>query len=602
MDTARDTIRISRLETRCIIGTLPREREIPQRLIIDLELACDLAPAGASDALADTVDYAALAQEAVALANNSHCRLLERLAVLLAQHCLRDPRVTAVTVRLEKPEALPGGAVVRVAVTRAREETGAGRAGRPLPAAGGTGVPCGTGVPPVDHGQDARATPAATAECDARATPAAAAGRVHLAGIGGVGMSALAQALLDNGFEVSGSDRLLDSGDATDTLNRLRGQGAALHPQDGSGVAGAARLVVSSAIEADNPDLDAARRAGVPVVHRAAQLAELAAGRRLIAVTGTCGKSTVTAILGWLLQEAGLDPAVVNGAGVVGWDGGGRIASVRRGAGAWLVIEADESDRSLMVFNPEHAIITNASADHFGREETLTLFSRFRERVTGVVIDGAGEAAAPGGARADGWCGHFIFAGTPFTVPLPGRHNIWNAWHAVRLAAALGIPAPALASGLATFRGVERRLQLTGSCAGASVIDDYAHNPEKLAAAWSTLTAAFDRVATVWRPHGYGPLRKMMDDLEAVFARVVRPQDLLLVLPVYDMGGTADRSVNSDTLVARLAARGVPVRGVATLDEAEAALRAVAGLGTALVTCGARDPGLPRLAARLGAA
>lgn len=594
MDTASDTIRISRLETRCIIGTLPRERETPQRLIIDLELACDLAPAGASDALADTVDYAVLAQEAVALADNSRCHLLERLAELLARHCLRNPRVTAATVRLEKPDALPGGAVASVAVTRTREETGAG-AGRPLPAAGGAGVPpaAGKGQTPntgaQQHGRDARAATGA-------------AGRIHLAGIGGVGMSALAQALLDSGFEVSGSDRLLDSGDTTDTLNRLRGQGVALHPQDGSGVAGAARLVVSSAIEADNPDLVAARHAGIPALHRAAQLAALASGRRLIAVTGTCGKSTVTAILGWLLQEAGLDPAVVNGAGVVGWDDGGRIASVRRGNGAWMVIEADESDRSLLVFNPEHAIVTNASADHFGHDETLALFSRFRERVTGVVIDGAGETAAPDGARTGKWCGHFVSGNTPFTVPLPGLHNIWNAWQAVRLAAAMGIPAPVLAAGLATFRGVERRLQRTGSCGGAAVIDDYAHNPEKLDAAWSTLAAAFDRVAAVWRPHGYGPLRKMMDGLEAVFARVVRPQDLLLILPVYDMGGTADRSVGSDTLVARLAARGVPVRGVATLDDAGAVLRAAAAPGTALVTCGARDPGLPRLAARLGAA
>lgn len=429
---------------------------------------------------------------------------------------------------------------------------------------------------------------------------AALAGSTHLAGIGGVGMSALAQALLDRGIAVSGSDRLLDSGDATDTLTRLRGQGVALYPQDGSGVeAGASRLVVSTAIEGDNADLVAAQRCGVPVVHRAAQLAELAEGRRLIAVTGTCGKSTVTAMIGWMLQEAGLDPAVVNGAGVVGWGAGGRVASVRRGEGEWLVVEADESDRSLMVFAPEHAVITNASADHFGRDEALALFASFRARVTGIVIDGIGEAASPAGARIEGWGGRFVFDGTPFAVPLPGLHNIWNAWHAVRLAAALGIPAPALAAGLATFGGVERRMQRTGLCAGAVVVDDYAHNPEKLAAAWTTLATGFGRIAAVWRPHGYGPLRKMTDDLEAVFRRVVRPGDRLLVLPVYDMGGTADRSVTSDTFVARLAARGVPAQAVATLDAAEAALRAFAAPGTALVTFGARDPGLPRLAARL---
>jgi UDP-N-acetylmuramate-alanine ligase len=424
----------------------------------------------------------------------------------------------------------------------------------------------------------------------------------HLVGIGGVGMSAVAQALLDAGTPVSGSDRLLDGGDATDTLQRLRGQGVALFPQDGSGVTAAtARLVVSTAIEDDNADLVAARRLGIPVVHRAAQLAELARGRRLIAVTGTCGKSTVTAMIGWLLQETGFDPAVVNGASVVGWDGDGRIGSVRHGSGPWFVVEADESDRSLMVFEPEHAVITNASADHFALAETVTLFDRFRARVRGTVIDGAeaGNPTEPTALTLDGWAGRFEFEGVRFTVPLPGRHNVVNAWHAVRLCRVLGAPAAALAAALATFGGVERRLQRVGVYGGATVIDDYAHNPEKLAAAWTTLAACFPRVVAVWRPHGYGPLRKMMEDLTAMFARVVRPTDALLVLPVYDMGGSADRSVNGSHLVERLAARGVPARNVVSLEAAADEMTAAAAPGTALVTFGARDPGLPRLARRL---
>lgn len=431
----------------------------------------------------------------------------------------------------------------------------------------------------------------------------------HLAGIGGVGMSALAQALVDAGVLVSGSDRLLDSGDATETLQRLRGQGVALFPQDGSGVTAAtARLVVSTAIEEDNPDLMAARQRGIPVVHRATQLAELAQGRRLIAVTGTCGKSTVTAMIGWLLQEAGLDPAVVNGASVVGWDTAGRIGSVRRGGGLWFLVEADESDRSLMVFEPEHAVITNASADHFALAETLTLFDRFRARVRGTVIDGQSEQMsatgcrlpmAPAGLTLDVWAGHFVCEGVTFTVPMPGRHNVINAWHAVRLCRILGVPLPVLAAALATFGGVERRLQRVGTCAGAVVIDDYAHNPEKLAAAWTTLAAGFPHVVAVWRPHGFGPLRKMMDDLIEMFVRVVRPGDRLLILPVYDMGGSADRRVNGTQLVEHLMARGVPAQNVGSLEMAGTMLAAAAAPGTALVTFGARDPGLPRLARRL---
>jgi UDP-N-acetylmuramate--alanine ligase len=425
-------------------------------------------------------------------------------------------------------------------------------------------------------------------------------GHYHLVGIGGVGMSAVAQALLDAGARVSGSDRLLDAGDATETLQRLRGQGVALYAQDGSGVtAGQAGVIISTAIEQDNADLARARALGVPVLHRAAALAQVVAGRRLIAVAGTCGKSTVTAMTGWMLEQCGLDPVVINGAAVVGWDVHGRVGSVRRGAGDWAIIEADESDRSLLVFTPEHAVITNASADHFSMAETRDLFQNFRQRVQGTVIDGVGEPDGPADLCETGLGSFFTMEGIPFKVPVPGRHNAYNAWHAARVARLTGASAAELARGLATFRGVERRLQLVGACRGALVVDDYAHNPEKLAAAWSTLAGSSQRVCAVWRPHGFGPLRSMMDALVTTLGRLCRPDDLLLVLPVYDMGGTADRSVNSDQLVARLQAQQVPARLVSTLEEAEAILRAAAAPGVALVTFGARDPGLPRLAQRL---
>ena len=425
-------------------------------------------------------------------------------------------------------------------------------------------------------------------------------GHYHLVGIGGVGMSALAQAMLDTGARISGSDRLLDAGDATDTLQRLRGQGVSLHQQDGSGVAaGMAGVIVSTAIEKDNADLLRAQALGVPVLHRATALAQVVEGRRLIAVAGTCGKSTVTAMAGWMLANCGIDPVVVNGAAVVGWDVDGRVGSVRKGAGAWAVIEADESDRSLLVFDPEHAVITNASADHFSVAETHDVFRDFRRRVRGKIIDGVGEAGGPCDLRCTGLDSAFTLEGVGFTVPVPGRHNAFNAWHAARVARLTGVPAADLARALATFRGVERRLQRVGEVQGAVVIDDYAHNPEKLAAAWTTLTGAFTRVCAVWRPHGFGPLRNMMDGIVETLARVCRSQDQLLVLPVYDMGGTADRSVRSEQLVDRLVARQVPARLVVSLDGAEIILRSVAAPGVALVTFGARDPGLPRLARSL---
>lgn len=427
--------------------------------------------------------------------------------------------------------------------------------------------------------------------------------KVHIAGIGGVGMSALAQALLDMGVTVTGSDRLFDAGDLTGALACLKVQGVALFPQDGCGVTEeTARVVVSTAIESDNPEVVRAHALGIPVVHRAAELASLLKGRRLIAVTGTCGKSTVTGMLGWLLEGAGFDPSVVNGAAITGWDANNmRIGSVRTGKGEWAVIEADESDKSLMAFTPEHAIITNASADHFNLKETLDLFAAFRAKIPGVIIDGQSEAAPIENIRQEGWNGYFTFAGVDFCVPMPGLHNIHNAWHAVQMARALGAETGRLAEILKRFGGIERRLQRMGRCGPALVIDDYAHNPEKLAAAWTTLAAAFPQgICAVWRPHGFAPLRKMIDDLTDMFARICRPCDELLLLPVYDAGGTADRGVSSTDLASRLEAKHVKVLTFNSVEQVESYMRAVAHGGKdALVTFGARDPGLPRLAKRL---
>lgn len=412
-------------------------------------------------------------------------------------------------------------------------------------------------------------------------------GTVHLVGIGGVGMSALAQALLDAGGTVTGADRALGgSGARPGVLAVLARAGVRLFPDDGSGIGpDTARVIVSTAVEETNRDLRCARARGIPVVHRAAALAELLAPRRLVAVAGTCGKSTVTAILGHLLAESGFDPVVVNGAQVVGWDAGGtRVGSTRKGTGAYAVAEVDESDKSLVAFKPFAAVVTNASADHYSKAEMDAVFDAFVRGVPGPVIDGRRTPMVPSAAAR--------------TIPLPGEHNAVNAECALRMAAALGADPARLAAAIRTFPGVERRLQRVGTCGGAVVYDDYAHNPEKLNAMLATLQATYPKgVAVVWRPHGYAPLRKMLEALAAMFRATLRPCDELLVLPVYDAGGTTDRSLNSDALVARLNAS--PVRFVEGLEDAETHLRTHAPAFGALVVAGARDPGLPVLARRL---
>ena len=428
------------------------------------------------------------------------------------------------------------------------------------------------------------------------------AGTVHLVGIGGVGMSALAQAYLDAGHAVSGADRSLRAGGPrTPVLEALAAEGVRLFPDDGSGIgADTGRLVVSTAIEDTNPDLAAARARGIPVVHRAAALAELLSGRRLVAVAGTCGKSTVTAILGHVLSECGFDPLVVNGAQIVGWDArGARVGSVRKGAGEYAVAEVDESDKSLTAFKPYAAVVTNASADHYSKEEMDAVFDAFIRDVPGPVVDGRDSSGMRHSCRFAQAVEEAVG-----TFPMPGAHNRANARLALAMACALGADPVRAAAALATFPGVERRLQRVGSvrCDGreVAVYDDYAHNPEKLHAMWTTLAAAYPRgVAAVWRPHGYGPLRKMLEPLAAAFRDMMRPQDALVLLPVYDAGGTADRSVNSDALAARLADASGAVALVDGLKEAEVYLRARADAFGAIVTAGARDPGLPVLARRL---
>ena len=380
-------------------------------------------------------------------------------------------------------------------------------------------------------------------------------------------MSALATAMVRLGDEVTGADRNLK----TKNIAFLESIGVRCFPDDGSVVdETVGEVVVSTAIESDNPGLLKAKTLGIPVTHRAKALSRTLSPFKLVAVVGTCGKSTVTAMLGHILAECGLDPMCVNGANVPGWEG-----AVGFGRGEYAVAEVDESDKSLVAFEPYAAVVTNASADHYSKEEMDEVFDAFAARCTGPVVDGRktyGEA----------------------DVSIPGRHNRNNAFLALEMAKALGCDEAKARAALMSFGGVERRLQKYG----ANVYDDYAHNPEKLKAMWTTLAEHHKGgICVVWRPHGYAPLRKMMDALATMFNETIRPCDRLLLLPVYDAGGTTDRSINSDALVAKVARCEL----VADLDAAYRWIDSNRGDFEAFATCGARDPELPALAARIAA-
>ena len=412
----------------------------------------------------------------------------------------------------------------------------------------------------------------------------------HLIGIGGVGMSALATALVRLGDEVTGADRTL----GTPNIRFLEALGVRCFPDDGSGIdASTDEVIVSTAIEDTNPGLAKAKELGIPVTHRAKALARALAPYKLVAVVGTCGKSTVTAMLGHVLASCGLDPMCVNGANVPGWQG-----AVRFGKGDYAVAEVDESDKSLVAFSPYAAVVTNASADHYSKEEMDEVFDAFVKDCPGPLVDGRSTSGLFDCLRLSDCL--------ELDVPLPGKHNLQNAQLAAAMAIKLGCDPAAVKTAISTFKGVERRLQRIESNNqtikqpgnSPAVYDDYAHNPEKLRAMWLTLAERYPGgICVVWRPHGYAPLRKMMDALAEMFNEVVRPQDKLLLLPVYDAGGTTDRSVNSDVLVAKIASSRVEL--VADLDAAFDWIAAHRGDFDAFATAGARDPGLPVLAARI---
>ncbi len=427
-------------------------------------------------------------------------------------------------------------------------------------------------------------------------------------------MSALAQVLLAQGCRVSGSDRYLDRGQdlpgfaeglrpGTPVLDKLRRAGVELVPQDGSGVrADSAGVVVSTAIEPDNPDVAAAGRLGIPIIHRATMLARLAHGRETIAVTGTAGKTTVTGMIGFVLEQLGLDPMVVNGGAVLNWLNDQTVGNVRVGRGNTWVLEVDESDRSLLQFDPDWAVITNASRDHFELAEVELLFREFAGKTQRGVVGWHGDAPYPPAEfqpvlSADGMS--FAYRGTRFEAPVLGRHNAENALQSVLLCERLGLSLADVSRALKQFRGIQRRLEWVGRAGGVAVIDDYAHNPAKITAAWTALAPHSKRVLAAWRPHGFAPLKLMMDDLAGAFARLAGPGDRVFILPVYYAGGSADQAVHSGMLVERLAKLGAPAEAVADFEALRRRLRELARPGDAILLMGARDPALPVVARRL---
>ena len=446
-------------------------------------------------------------------------------------------------------------------------------------------------------------------------------GRFHYAGLGGAGMSALAQFQAMTGGTTSGSDRAFDRGERGEMRAQLERLGIGVMPQDGSGVgADCVALIVSTAVEEQVPDVGAARAAGIPIIHRSELLAHFVGEHRAIAVTGTSGKSTVSAMIFAILSGAGRDPSVITGADLPELQEQGLPGNAFAGRSDLLVVEADESDGSLVRYAPSIGVILNLQRDHKEMTEVAAMFATLRARAREGLVVGDAENldAFAGGAlrfglseRADirgedvelgPASSRFRVGKAVFTLPVPGAHNVANALAAIATASMVGVPLGAMASPLSGFRGIGRRFQTIGKAHGVEVIDDFAHNAEKIAAAIRTAKLRSSRVLAIYQPHGYGPTRFLRKDFITTFARELGPEDRLWMLEVFYAGGTATRDFSSADIVAEIGARGITAEFAPSREWLTGRVAQEARPGDLVLMMGARDPSLSALArAILGA-
>ncbi len=430
------------------------------------------------------------------------------------------------------------------------------------------------------------------------------------------------------GYQVDGSDRALDQGRLAPKFEYLASKGIGLHPQDGSGLSARDQvLVTSAAVEDTVPDVRAARALGLVEARRANLLAELfnRTPRRL-AIGGTSGKSTTTGMAAWILHATGRAPTVMNGAVMKNFvDAANPYASAVTGTGAVFVSEVDESDGSIALYTPSVAVLTNVTLDHKPLAELNRLFGDFvaaadvavinlddanaaalrpraRQVLTFSLVDRSADLVATHIEPGPTWTRFNLWqagacAPIPCTLQLPGRHNVANALAAIGACVATGVNAAEACAALAGFTGIRRRFDIVGSANGITVIDDFGHNPDKIAATLSTLHGFPGRLLVMFQPHGYGPLRLMGHELVQTFARDLKPDDILVMPEPAYYGGTTNREVSSADIVQGVNAGGRRAMHMADRKACRALLLAEARPGDRIVIMGARDDTLSDFAA-----
>lgn len=406
---------------------------------------------------------------------------------------------------------------------------------------------------------------------------------LHFIGIGGIGMSGLAAAFRDMDYKITGSDRGADKPENSHIIQPLKNIGIEIYPQDGSYIKDGTPdyLVYSSAIEEDNPDFLAGKN--IKRLHRSQVLNELivktAGNQCSIAVTGSCGKSTVTAYLAEALLNLNADPRCLNGAVSKRFMNDKCVGNYRSGNGKFFVFEADESDKSLLNYSADYAVILNIGTDHYSKEELAQVFGKFLQNTRrGAVIErnvyemvknsipehlavkvfenelSADAQYAVSSYRLDkstcppGPTAAFSGSSKEFCLPQCGLHMAKNALAIIALLETIGFDRSSAEMAICRFDGIKRRTDHAGNNpAGFAVYDDYAHNPEKIASCLETMQSLSNgKIIAVFQPHGYGPFGFMKDELFAVLEKILRKNDIFCLLEPYYAGGTSSKKPSAD--------------------------------------------------------
>ncbi|MEI6753469.1 MAG: Mur ligase family protein [Paludibacter sp.] len=442
---------------------------------------------------------------------------------------------------------------------------------------------------------------------------------IFFIGVAGTGMSAIAQYLQGIGKNVSGSDRYFTPDTVNKTKEKLEAEGIQCFLQNGSGINKKTDLVVvSTAIEDTVYEVKKARELNITILKRSEVLALISESKKTIAVGGTSGKSTTSAMIFDILEYAGLEPSIISGAGLTSIIREGKIGNAKVGKGEWLVIEADESDGSIVQYHPEIGLLLNIDKDHQEIEDLLKIFSTFRSNTRGIFItnrsnkiaarlslhaenDFAADVSIRAGFIAKdfvqkGFQIQFNVNGITFTMNTVGRHNMENALAAIAVANRLGVTIQTCADALIHYEGIYRRHQIIGKKNAVLLIDDYAHNPAKCAASISACQPIAPKVIAWFQPHGYGPTRFLRRDFIREIAAVLRPQDEIWMSEIFYAGGSAVKDISANDLITDLQKLGKNAFFIENRNDLVEALKSHIIEPTVLLLMGARDPGLETFA------